>query len=516
MGPASSESRAKPLVLRAGRSEAPAAAPLQRETAEVVPYDHSSFLDKTGPLQFVVTNVFTQERARLPPGEWSIEYDEDRLSAALIAEPTDEHPDGQVVLVDDLLKKGVFQHDSGELFVQAEGSAAKSLDSLRTRHSMAEVRVVAGASSAAFSLKAAVFHMPRAAKQSLFWEMSQFFGVFCMTSHKGQRSVWVAKCKPRWERFLSVAGLCIAVQSSHGNAKNKAEEHDSVRWPDRCLQNYSLATVSLLLVLLRWAYASREVGGLEDKRSKKAAVECFEAFLAPIVQSTEVTEVRVLLVASWSCSWPRPEPFCERSFVIKVGPGDLIDLAGLHFEAVGDSHSRLARAWWNDIKRKLHDRAPISCSLLGFLSQVGGSSVVAPLLSQLVWHLSLVLERHFGSHVSGKSGGQAVEAVTMRWKDRAEVFQENLDSYLAQYTIASVETCAGFECLTVATDKASVNGLSLQSSLVVPGSGVGIVCIPQVVFCVAVRQRGGSLGKPCVVLEGRSLLFGFVLERGWS
>eukprot|EP00974_Lingulodinium_polyedra_P051024 4907755-Lingulodinium_polyedra.AAC.1 len=41
--------------------------------------------------------------------------------------------------------------------------------------------------------------------------------------------------------------------------------------PRRCLPSFCFSTLAVLLLLIRWAYASRGTGGLEGEKPRKAA-----------------------------------------------------------------------------------------------------------------------------------------------------------------------------------------------------------------------------------------------------
>ena len=96
------------------------------------------------------------------------------------------------------------------------------------------------------------------------------------------------------------------------------------------------------------------------------------------------------------------------------------------------------------------------------------------------WHLSMAVEKAFGDQSQKKADAHADLPMHMRWKNKEELFHENLDAHLAEYTLSAVEASSGYHTLHIATDKASVNGLPLQASLMVIPSGVMVVAVPQV------------------------------------
>ena len=259
--------------------------------AVAVRHDACIFLDQVGPHQFIVTNTLTTDRFKCPAGDWLIEYDSESGDAVLFQ--STEEDDGQVLMVEDMFNKVAFYHArSDEYFVQCHGKPAQSLDSFRTRYSEAEITVKSGVTCATFSLKASVFHHPRFANQRMFWGLLQCYSSFNMQAYKQQRSIWLAKQKPRIQKFLASAmGQCNMVHSNHGNSK--AED---VHWRDQCLAETSVCTVSMLLLLSRWALASRESGGLGEAVPRKASLECLQAFLHPVLHLQKEERIRILAV----------------------------------------------------------------------------------------------------------------------------------------------------------------------------------------------------------------------------
>jgi len=156
--------------------------------ASAVSHDECIALDQVDVMQFIMTNTLTAERYKLPPGEWHLEVDADSGEGAVYQPSSPEHPDGRFMFVDELLKKVVYKHPEGELFLTIGDSLPhRSLSVWRTRFSPGSVVVQAGFSSAKYDLNVFVFHLPRAADQRMFWEIGQFYTCLAMQTHQGSR-----------------------------------------------------------------------------------------------------------------------------------------------------------------------------------------------------------------------------------------------------------------------------------------------------------------------------------------
>ena len=83
-----------------------------------VPDRECVVLDRLGIDSYVLTNIFTNEQSDVLKGtDWQFEDDLDSGRAAVFRGPTEQHPDGQVHVVEDLFKKHVFRTMDGELWV---------------------------------------------------------------------------------------------------------------------------------------------------------------------------------------------------------------------------------------------------------------------------------------------------------------------------------------------------------------------------------------------------------------
>ena len=404
-------------------------------------------LDKLGPMTYVVTNIFTLERHQLSPGEWSVELDEISGRGA-VYRVTSDPGDDDVVLLDDLFKRVVFVSSKGEQFVQTTATGhIQSLWSAKSRHSSGAIVVRSGASSGTYGLSCYVFHHARCCNQRVYWDLPQLYGIFRLTSFGGQRSVWLAKGRPRWELFIERAsGFPMTIHSSHGNSKQNESSLASV---DQCLPVTCASTFGLLLILARWAFASKQVGGMDNDVTRTACCELFEAFVFTFTSRPEILTLKIELVDSWKCRWPRPQPHEAVVVDISVDVAGNLDFSGLHMIATGRAKGNVAAAWWKQINAALKTKLPLSVPLSEFLRTCSHSVLLSSLTTQILWRVSISLEKIFAQQTKSSTATDPTVMMHMQWKDLADTFGEQLDSHIAEYTLRAAEATHNTCCISL-------------------------------------------------------------------
>eukprot|EP00969_Alexandrium_andersonii_P304213 13447530-Alexandrium_andersonii.AAC.1 len=156
---------------------------------------------------------------------------------------------------------------------------------------------------------------------------------------------------------------------------------------------------------MRWAYASRETGGLEGEGARSAAREFFEALIYPVLHLDEPLSFQVEVVSPWVCAWPRPQPFMHPTFQATVTKEGLLDLRQLHDMAVGKAKRLVHAAWWRELRSRMQSRVPEDPALLQFFQKCGDSKVLQPLVAQVAWRISSVLETRFGGEATKRGKG---------------------------------------------------------------------------------------------------------------
>ena len=98
----------------------------------------------------------------MPSGLWELVHDEDTGKAALIRLDLDD-VGSETVFADELMIKGLFQSEEGEMWVQAGHSESRSysLDFAMTKHDDTDFTIRVGVAAATAKLDMFIFQAPR-------------------------------------------------------------------------------------------------------------------------------------------------------------------------------------------------------------------------------------------------------------------------------------------------------------------------------------------------------------------
>lgn len=111
----------------------------------------------------------------------------------------------------------------------------------------------------------------------------------------------------RWPHaFRTLFGYEAFVGSTHGNTSK--QNLQKVQYSQRCLEQLSCCTSCFIWLLSRWAFASREQGGLTQPSARASAAEILRSLL-DVLQDTADSEclIPVQISLKWACAWPVPE-----------------------------------------------------------------------------------------------------------------------------------------------------------------------------------------------------------------
>lgn len=227
--------------------------------------------------QQAVVNTMTGEVVRLPPGrDRQLVYDSTDANGMVFRES-----DMQAAMyLHDIFKEEVFQSAAiDDLFVKIRGKPGwkRWQAAVLERRGMivcVRLRLLA----AKQSLTATVFRRRRSGGFMVYWPIPVLYHLFAMTSFSGWSSKWVQHSHPRWAAsFRKAFGYEAFVGSTHGNT-SKAQL-SNVGYTDRCLEQLSCCTSCFVWLLCRWAFASREQGGLTQPTAQASAEELLRALL---------------------------------------------------------------------------------------------------------------------------------------------------------------------------------------------------------------------------------------------
>lgn len=180
----------------------------------------------------------------------------------------------RVVLVEEIMRKDIGRAPSGERFLLTRrsdgGTDRESYDALLSKMVNASVQVRMVSAAAPARIGVFVMRFKRSCGQQVFWSLIDLYEVLSLTSYAKQASKWVFHCAPSWGRFLSLSfpGRLI-LMSKHSNISQARLEE--VQWWGRSLPQSAVATVGLLSLLARWAFARPEKGGLREETPRKCA-----------------------------------------------------------------------------------------------------------------------------------------------------------------------------------------------------------------------------------------------------
>lgn len=430
----------------------------------------------------MLSNTATGEQIRLPSGSWEIMYGEEGF-AAVIA--TDGQDAGSVRMVDELLTQEVFRHEeSGELFVRSgvgRASETSSLWAAWARYDGGSVVFQLPDAGAQCTFDVYVFAYARGCQQRIYWSLKEFYGYLKLTTFKGVCSRWVGVISAKiCDITKQLTGGGQVAFGNHGNMGSG--KLNALPFSDRSLPATSCSTMALLLMLQRWAFASREKGGLSTDGPKRAASVLFESLLDLALCGEEMVCL-IFLCNKWVSRWPRPPDYGLIDIRVHVSEEKCVDLEDLVAQAVGVGRSKVAAGWVKALRACCLDlSAPIS--LVALFRNAVGLAPLQPLLTQLTMEIAIRVEARLMEYGSAKRKANSfTEGFAFRWLEPSEVMVLQLELKLAQYMLSCVQEStrlwARRPCLTIATDKASVCGLPIQNVFMTFPSGVAIVGVPQ-------------------------------------
>lgn len=428
----------------------------------------------------MLSNMSIGEQVRLPSGSWGIMYGEEGF-AAVIA--TDGQDAGSVRMVDELLTQEVFRHEeTGELFVRSGVGRASQTSSLRAawaRYDGGNVVFHLPDAGAQCTFDVYVFAHARGGQQRIYWSLKGFHGYLKLTTFKCVFSRWVVVISAKiCDTTQQLSGQSQVAFGSHGN--RGVGKLDALPFSDRSLPTTSCSTMAVLLMLQRWAFATREKGGLSTDGPKRAASVLFESLLDLALCGEEMVCL-IFLCNKWVSRWPRPSDYGLIDIRVHVSEEKCVDLEDA--QAVGVGRSKVAAGWVKALRACCLDlSAPIS--LVALFRKAVGLSPLQPLLTQLTMELAIRLEARLMEYGSAKRKANSfTEGFAFRWLEPSEAMVLQLELKLAQFMLSCVQEStrlwARRPCLAIATDKASVCGLPIQNIFMTFPSGVAIVGVPQ-------------------------------------
>jgi len=294
-----------------------------------VPVGPNIFCDHIGG-QSVVTHMLTQESKAISK-LWRLETTADGLVVCLVS---CDDPEDMLDLEEVLAKKVVTSNKTQELMViEQMGSKKKSspLDDLITCHKPGQVQLKVGASSASATINVFVFARPRSYGQRVFFSLCSLYNFMQMTAYGGQPSDWVARGQKTWlgdlEKLIG-PGTCIIFGTY---LSDRTAQRASLPWSLRCLPEPSISTFACLVMCCRWAWKSKQGGGLGNTTSCQSAELLLSNLLSVFdKRSLQGAVMAIALDQSFDCRSPRPPQPIDHTSVL----GLVVTAQGLDFAPV--------------------------------------------------------------------------------------------------------------------------------------------------------------------------------------
>jgi hypothetical protein len=453
------------------------AAGIVTELTEVA-FSHRLHLDRVGDT-FVLTDRVTRESKRLPPKKWTFHFDDDTSSALLVG-VDDEGADDQVLDVFDEMKLHLFENVATNkmYFKQAHDTKLpQSWDERNSKYKLGVLNLKSPSTSAVASVESYVFRHPKEANQRACFDLYDVYRALCLSCYSKQPSKWVFTSRPSWQRRANAhfdgTHYLFSCHDNNGEILGRA-----VAASDRCTKNPCATTLGLLLFLVQKAYRDPQGGGFRDPRAQAASSDILASLLHACTMPGTPLHFDLYLDDHWRCLWPRP-PGVSGATKIQVTlehPG-YIDLRPL-LSVATDTDNMVAVKW--QIPLQAVGLVNGLMRLDDLLKVLAMSWTHGSFLAQIIWGLSLRLERQFGDQGNTEGMDTSTHQAWFEWNAESNASVHEWASKLPNYIAASVTHVRGSLHFSIPNDEAQINGLPLHMATGVYPNNLAI-CAPPVV-----------------------------------
>ena len=118
-------------------------------------------------------------------------------------------------------------------------------------------------------------------------------------------------------------------------------------------------------------------------------------------------------------------------------------------------------------------------SLGEFLGASAGTRLCNSLIGQVIWHVSVALEKVLGKAAQAGQALTVSQHVTFTWLSSCLAYDENMEAAVATYQQQCVEACFQNPQVFMVADKATVNGLPQQFTIVTLPSNLVMMAVPR-------------------------------------
>ncbi|CAK0816772.1 unnamed protein product [Prorocentrum cordatum] len=149
-----------------------------------------------------------------------------------------------------------------------------SLSEAVPRHTSHVVRMKTGAGGALITLIVFRFGVKRKFAISYF-VVKDVFNILDLGRTTASGSVWAARCRPSWEKYLKKLGITSVEKFAQAEPDGKNHGDD----PTRVLKWPSVSTEALFAMCCRWAFCSQQQGGFSQEKDQASAKLVIETVL---------------------------------------------------------------------------------------------------------------------------------------------------------------------------------------------------------------------------------------------
>ncbi|CAK0884728.1 unnamed protein product [Prorocentrum cordatum] len=480
-----------------GQKAAPADA--RSVDASWVPHAERIYIDDVDGDITQITDVITLDRYMLKGCmPWEVEYDGDGKGAVVGVR---EGSEPVAKLLCDLLKKGVYKDENGHLFIIfPDKPKAVPLQVIMSRFREGSVAIRVGIADSWSSMPVFVFQRARGAGCRVHWPAAELYRVLGVKAFRGMPSRWFQACRKSWQEHIEghFPGQHIVQPTNFGD---KSKTDIPYEW--RCLPTPCVNTVMPLEQLVRWSFAPPARGGMKAEDGPSAAKSALQSLLKSAAHCEVKREFNILLLAEWKCRWPRPSSTLADGIVVDAYVDSDLTLVWPDVAKEWELDRPMApllESWVSSIQQTspLHE-GPFKCAepwpLMRLLRAGANREILSSLVSRVLHHLALQLERVLAGHLRGREDSDEPATFTFT-NEEISASDPMLDAKLFQCVLAGSQVSANYRVVGIACDKASPAAMAVTNTLLTHANNVGVACCPAVLRGVKATSRVRGRGRP--------------------
>lgn len=446
----------------------------------------------------ILTDTLTCEQHERA-GRWELVWDES--GDGCIAQDGD---DGGLAFVDELFSTEVVMCEQGRYFIKRPGQQqfVNFTTELRRYEDMT-VNLKCQAKGHALQARVYRLLLPRHGFHCL-WCLTSIYRCLQLTQFKGFPSKWFYESYPSWKATLEQLGVVGQLALATGGLGLAESACSSTRF----LPTGACTSLALLWLLVRWSLLPVQRGGFRDEWQRLHAREMLMRVLEACCKGEGEWNISVVFDDDWTKDPPRPTIVRDEPLVFPIVDGRL-DIS-VWRELVDDCvlpRGHCIRKWWRLLD--IGDTTQNDTIELGdFMQKCLRRDDLASIARQTLWAAASRLEEQLLGDGSANEIVSCGDSVV----DSLRGSGKEVDLTLVKY-VESMKLAIGRpQYLSLATDKASIKGLSLSNAVAVTSSNVAGLLPPQVASHWGEIEghlaSGGSLATLGPLAQA--------LDEGWS